>query len=379
MAPQSRNPSNRALPKYWRLHKGSYSYRVPPHMRHLHGGKTEISLGQSLSAAYQKFATLYQTEENITLMRELFDRYRMEVVTEYESANTRDSKNRSLDRLRAAMGDNLVSTANSQAIYIYKNHIGKTRSKTIANRDLECLSHVFTMAIEWGAMKGHPMTGKQVTKFSLTGRDRYVEDWELDEWAKVANPFLVVYAKLKGVTGLRQQDLLTLERKNITDTHLVSVNIKTGKKLRFPLYNQEGEPTTVRIALDEVDAYYRSQLTKKLRSRHPQALPPVVSAPWVFYTRKGGCYYDMENRRSPGFKNIWGRSMKKALAETSLTDSFREHDLRAKVASDMDTDIQAQEQLAHSDAAVTRKHYRRKGTVVQPARGFFGGSAEGAE
>ena len=38
----------------------------------------------------------------------------------------------------------------------------------------------------------------------------------------------------------------------------------------------------------------------------------------------------------------------------------------------IDTDTQAQEQLAHSDAKVTRKHYRRKGTVVQPAKGFFG-------
>lgn len=42
------------------------------------------------------------------------------------------------------------------------------------------------------------------------------------------------------------------------------------------------------------------------------------------------------------------------------------------MASDLDTDTQAQEQLAHSDAKVTRKHYRRKGTVVQPAKGFFG-------
>ena len=77
---------------------------------------------------------------------------------------------------------------------------------------------------------------------------------------------------------------------------------------------------------------------------------------------------------APGFKNIWGRSMKKALAETELTESFREHDLRAKVASDLDTLQQAQEQLAHSDSKVTNKHYRRKGTVVQPAKGFFKGA-----
>ena len=273
-------------------------------MRHLHGGKSEISLGQSLVNAYRKFAEFYQTEECITLMRELFDRYRMEVVPEYESANTRDSKNRSLDRLRAAMGDNLVTMINPQFIYKYKDHIGRTRSKTIANRDLECLSHVFTLAIEWGVISDHPMTGKKVTKFSLKAGDRYVEDWELNAWATVANPFLVVYAQLKGATGLRQQDMLTLKRTDISDTEMVSVNIKTGKKLRFPLYDAQGEPTTVKTALDVVDAYYRSQIDKKLKSRHPQALPPVVRSPWVFYTRKGTSYYDMEARRAPGFKNI---------------------------------------------------------------------------
>ena len=124
--------------------------------------------------------------------------------------------------------------------------------------------------------------------------------------------------------------------------------------------------------MDAVEAYYISKLNQKLKSRHPQALPPVVSSPWVFHTRKGTSYYDMEKRRAPGFKNIWGRSMKKALAESDLVESFREHDLRAKVASDLDTLQQAQEQLAHSDSKVTNKHYRRKGTVVQPAKGFFG-------
>ena len=63
--------------------------------------------------------------------------------------------------------------------------------------------------------------------------------------------------------------------------------------------------------------------------------------------------------------------MKKALELTDLSRSFKEHDLRAKVASDLDTDAQAQQQLAHSDSKVTRKHYRRKGTVVTPAKGFF--------
>ena len=80
---------------------------------------------------------------------------------------------------------------NPQVIYQYKAQIGRTRSKKQANLDLEVLSHCFTKAIEWGLTGDHPMTDKRVVKLSLSGRDRYVEDSGLQEWAKVANPFLV--------------------------------------------------------------------------------------------------------------------------------------------------------------------------------------------
>lgn len=91
----------------------------------------------------------------------------------------------------------------------------------------------------------------------------------------------------------------------------------------------------------------------------------------VFTTCTGGSYYDMENRRAPGFKNIWGRSIKKALALTKLEESFTEHDLRGKVGSDFDTDSRSQSTLGHSDAKTTRKQHCRKGSLVQPAEGFF--------
>ena len=48
-----RNKANKALPKYWRLKNGTYSYRIPSHLRSLHDGKGEISLGQSLSEAIE--------------------------------------------------------------------------------------------------------------------------------------------------------------------------------------------------------------------------------------------------------------------------------------------------------------------------------------
>ena len=203
------------------------------------------------------------------------------------------------------------------------------------------------------------MTNKKVVKFSLPGRDRYVEDWKLREWARAANPFLVAYVVLKGTTGLRQQDMLTLRKQDIGETELTSVNIKTGKKLRFPLYDEANSPTTVRLALDLVNRHYSSENAKRR--------VPVMS-PWLFHTRKGSCYYDMDQRKASGFQSVWQRSMKKALIHTSLIERFTEHDLRAKVGSDVDSDQEAQRFLAHADAATTRKHYRRKGATITPEK-----------
>ncbi|MBK6509378.1 MAG: hypothetical protein IPG06_07870 [Haliea sp.] len=120
------------------------------------------------------------------------------------------------------------------------------------------------------------MTDKKVVKFTLEARNRYVEDWELEEWCKVASPFLLAYASLKGVTGLRKQDMLTIKRSDISATELTSVNIKTGKKIRFPLYDQNGQATTVKLAIDDVQDYYRS-------IRNPRV--PVISQ-FLFHNRK---------------------------------------------------------------------------------------------
>ena len=58
--------------------------------------------------------------------------------------------------------------------------------------------------------------------------------------------------------------------------------------------------------------------------------------------------------------------MKKVMAETKVTDRFEERDLRAKVASDSDSLIEASERLGHADTAITQRVYRRKPVRVQP-------------
>lgn len=59
--------------------------------------------------------------------------------------------------------------------------------------------------------------------------------------------------------------------------------------------------------------------------------------------------------------------MNKALKETKLTDRFTEHDLRAKVASDIESE-HARQLLGHDNRGITERVYRRKVVYVVPSR-----------
>jgi len=78
-----------------------------------------------------------------------------------------------------------------------------------ANRDIEVLSHAYTLAIRWGLTEIHPIRHK-VTAHSERPRDRYVTDAELAEALQAATPIVVAYVRLQLLTGLRRGDLLRL-------------------------------------------------------------------------------------------------------------------------------------------------------------------------
>jgi integrase len=68
------------------------------------------------------------------------------------------------------------------------------------------------------------------------------------------------------------------------------------------------------------------------------------------------------------FDSQWQRAMFKAIKETDLTERFQERDLRAKVASDVDTAEEAAQLLQHHSTATTKKVYRRKPETVLPIK-----------
>ena len=59
--------------------------------------------------------------------------------------------------------------------------------------------------------------------------------------------------------------------------------------------------------------------------------------------------------------------MKKALDKTKLKERFTEHDLRAKVASDTESE-HARQLLGHTNIEITERIYRRKADKVKPIK-----------
>jgi integrase len=92
---------------------------------------------------------------------------------------------------------------------------------------------------------------------------------------------------------------------------------------------------------------------------------PVDGTDFVFCTRKGTSYATADGKNS-GFKSLWQRSMKKALASTDLEMKFSEKDIRTKTASDMESLEEAQRLLGHTSSETTRRHYRLRPEKVAP-------------
>ena len=352
--PKPRNRKNRGLPKRWRYKHGAYRYLVPPGMEAQWDGKKEFTLGKSLPEAYRVWADQLAELEDITSVSELMDRYLLEVVPT-KSFKSQESNQLAIRRLRPVFGTMRPIEVQPVHAYKYADLISRNHGRTSAKHDVQCLSHLLTKAVEWGVINRNPLLG-QVRLKGNRPRDRLVEDWEIEEVLALQSSYrgtviANAYIRFKLMTGLRRGDILRLRRSNLKEDgiHLLLNKTKqsTGKRLIIE-WDPEGD---MRTLVDEI-----------------LQIPPrgIGDAP-LFATRQGKPYID-EQGRCNAFDSLWQRFMDKVMNKTKVTERFQERDLRAKVASESNSLIEASERLGHSDTAITQRVYRRKPVRVQPLR-----------
>lgn len=360
MAPRSRLPDNKALPKRWTKKHGAYYYLVPTGFEHLWDGKKWFRLGVTLAEAHREFAKHIEPPVKVTTIADLLERYEREVVPN-KAPKTATENVKHIATLRVAFGPNLITDIEPQHIYLYvanrkSKKPGRGDGKTAAKREIEVLSHAFTKAVEWGLLKKHPFKGEVRLEGSGEGvRTRYVEDWELVEVLKIKplrkrGGAAVVQAllRLKILTGLRQRDLLQICMSDLQEDGLHILISKTKKNV--------GK----RVIYTWTEAL-RAEIDRAL------AVRPNATSEWLFCNRMGESYVS-EDGTASSWNSLWQNFMERVLRETKVTERFTEHDMRAKVGSDAEDLARAQQLLGHVDARTTKKIYRRKAERVEPTR-----------
>ncbi len=354
---------NKGLPERWRWKHGAIYYQVPKSARAKWDNKTEFRLGKTVSEAYRTWAEKVEVSENIKTVGELLDRYILEIIPGRAVSSQPDLLSYSKN-LKAVFGHFHLSDIEPQHIYQYVEkrrkkvvgEDGKTRGGlSIAKREIAMFSDSYTKAVKWGLIKSHPFKG-QVILEGEKPRDRYIENWELECFFSL-KPFnridttrtIQAYSLLKIITGLRRQDLLTLKLSQFKDKGIDVTPLKTQ--------NSSGK----RIIIEWTPAL-RKAINNAIGVR------PVDISPYLFCKRDGTSYYDQsKSKPAQAWENAFSRYIKRVIRETKMEERFTDHDLRAKCASDLESEKHAMELLAHSNVETTRKSYRRKPQIVRPA------------
>lgn len=200
-------------------------------------------------------------------------------------------------------------------------------------KEVRCLSALLTYARRIGAIKhSNPCFGLQLPQSKP--RDHYVTDAAFLFVRERAQTMIGYAMDLAYVAGIDEGTIRTLERRNLTDEGISFERSKTHRddklsKIQIIEWN------------DELHAIVAGLLRERPQVRR-----------FLICNRKGQPY------SANGFQSQWQRLMRKCKAE-GFAEHFHFHDLRAKSASDAETDQEAADRLGHSDVRLTRRVYRR--------------------
>ncbi len=359
MAPRSRLPHNKALPKRWVFKFNAYYYLVPKGHEALWDGKKWFRLGDTLADAHRAFAErLDIASAPIKTIADLLDKYELEVVPK-KAAKTQTENRKQIATLRKTLGPNSIHEVEPQHIYQYISgrksmKPGRGDGKTAAKREIEVLSHAFTKAVEWGLIKAHPFKGEVRIEGSKKPRTRYVEDWELAEVLRIkplrkkgGAAAVQALLRLKILTGLRQRDLLQIKMSDIKPDGLhVFINKTKNSTGRRVIYN----------------------MTESLRAEIDRAVAARPAQSDLLFCTRDGISYVSEDGTASSWGTLWENFMARVLSETKVTERFTEHDMRAKVGSDAENLERAQQLLGHADPRMTQKVYRRRPERIDPTQ-----------
>ena len=256
--------------------------------------------------------------------------------------STRDSYGRALRRMSAVFGH--VRTADVEPAWLQHWLLQRSDAPYAANYELAALSVVMSRAVRAGVIERNPC--REVQRHPAPPRSRYVTDAEVSALRRHCSERANAYIDLKLSTGARQ-----------------------GQLVRVRWADWDGDELYVRAAKGGKDTWYggpgvRAALTACAQAFHGAALEEAARlSSTVIVTRSGAPYRHAKSM----IANVWRPAIRRYLDSDPSAVDFREHDLRAKVASDSDSVHQAQERLGHRTTEITERVYMRKPRRVKSA------------
>ena len=269
-------------------------------------------------------------------VNELLDRYVPEHLPTL-ARRTQIDQLRYVELLRLAFGDRDAESIKpkdiGQFLDVRKGRI--SRGKVVS-----VLANMYKLAVgRWFLVESNPC--RDIIMPKAGRRTRYITDAEYAAVYALCSPRLQVAMDLALLTGQRQGDVLALKWSHI-DVNERIIHIRQGKTgKRFGIY--------ITPALEDV-------LVRAKR------MTPALPRAYVLRTKDGDRY------TSEGFRAMWQRGMKKAVALGAIKEKFTFHDIRAKAASDSPDMKAASSLLGHQDERITKSVYDRSIRIVQPLR-----------
>lgn len=236
---------------------------------------------------------------------------------------------------------------------VITQHLHENRDRAAsANKDIQLLSRMFRLArVRWGLTTFNPCDG--IEYLPEAPRDQYVSDERYAEIYGVASPVLQCMLEISTQTGAREGMIFDIR---IGDFNEAQIELRVTKKR-----NGKGYITKAYSMTPDLWRALTRALELRKKNRGGAASLP---SDYLFITKQGNPY------GKEAFKTLW-RAVRKKLGLQPREITF--HDMRAKAASDSDSDVSAQELLHHEDVKVTKRVYRRKVPTGTPLPSAIGG------
>jgi integrase len=319
--------------------------------RDANGKRKEIPLGGDLDQAKVEWARLERRAppKPNHLLGALFDRYVKEIIPT-KGLRTQSDNMKELKQLRKAFEKAPIDSITPQIVAQYRD---ARTAKVRANREIALLSHIFTIAREWGlTSNANPCFG--VRRNKEKPRDYYAGEIVWNAVYTEAVQELKDAMDLAYLTGQRPADVLKVATTDLSAGFLMVKQGKTEKKLRLQL-----EEDGVQSAL--------SAFINDLQER--RALSGIKTSRLI--TNTSGLRMSQQMLR-----NRWDEAREKAAIKAGangdsalaiLIRQFQFKDIRPKAASEIEL-AHASRLLGHSTEDMTKKVYRRVGEIVKPTK-----------